>query len=107
MRLRLNWRKLVFRLSGKSEIPVFYRDHIMGDFIADLVIQGVVVVELKAVECLMTAHSVQLVNYLSGMRLEIGLLLNIGAKSLQFKTKTREYSPNKIPLIWNNSVNSV
>jgi GxxExxY protein len=76
----------------EKRIPVFYRDHIMGDFIADLVVQEIVVVELKAVESLMTAHSVQLVNYLCGMRLDVGLLLNFGTKSLQFKTKTREYN---------------
>jgi GxxExxY protein len=77
----------------EKRIPVFYRDHIMGDFIADLVIDGILVVELKAVESLITAHSVQLVNYLNGMRLEVGLLVNFGSKSLQFKTKTREYHP--------------
>jgi GxxExxY protein len=65
----------------------------MGDFIADLVVREIIVVELKAVESLMTAHSVQLVNYLSATRLDVGLLLNFGAKSLQFKTKTREYNP--------------
>jgi len=81
----------------EKRIPVYYRGHIMGDFIADLVVQGIIVVELKSVEGLLTAHSVQLVNYLSATRLDLGLLLNFGAKSLQFKTKTREYNPNRIP----------
>jgi GxxExxY protein len=92
----------------EKRIPVFYRDHVMGDFIADLIIDEILVVELKSVEALMTSHSVQLVNYLSATRLDMGLLLNFGAKSLQFKTKTREYIPNKISLIpSSNSVNSV
>jgi GxxExxY protein len=92
----------------EKRIPVYYRGHIMGDFIADLVIREIIVVELKSVEGLVTAHSVQLVNYLSATRLDVGLLLNFGAKSLQFKTKTREYAPNSIPLIPSpNSVNSV
>src|SRR5471032_1872914 len=60
----------------EKRIPVFYRDHIIGDFVADLVVCEIIVVELKAVESLMTAHSVQLVNYLSAMRLDVGLLLN-------------------------------
>jgi GxxExxY protein len=82
----------------EKRIPVYYRGHIMGDFIADLVIQEMIVVELKSVEGgLVTAHSVQLVNYLSATRLDLGLLLNFGTKSLQFKTKTREYTPNRIP----------
>jgi GxxExxY protein len=71
----------------------------MGDFIADLVIQEIIVIELKAVESLMNAHSVQLVNYLCATRIDVGLLLNFGSKSLQFKTKTREYNPHKIPSI--------
>ena len=65
----------------------------MGDFIADLVVHEVIVVELKSVEGLVTPHSVQLVNYLSATRLDWGLLLNFGSRSLQFKTKTREYAP--------------
>jgi GxxExxY protein len=85
----------------EKRIPVFYRDHIMGDFVADLVMENVVVVELKAVEVLNSAHSVQIVNYLCGTRLDYGLLLNFGAKSLQFKTKVRDY-PSK-----NNPVNLV
>jgi len=92
----------------EKRIPVFYREHIMGDYIADLVVAEKIVVELKAVEGLLNAHSVQLVNYLSATRLDMGLLLNFGAKSLQFKTKTREYSPTPIPLMPPlNSVNSV
>ncbi len=83
----------------EKRIPVYYREHIMGDFIADLVVQEILVVELKSVEALLTAHSVQLVNYLIATRLDVGLLINFGAKSLQFKTKTREYSPGSKSLI--------
>jgi len=83
----------------EKRIPVYYRQHIMGDFVADLVIQKVLIVELKSVETLVTAHSVQLVNYLSATRLDVGLLLNFGTKSLQFKTKTREYAPAPNSLI--------
>ena len=97
-----------FRFEREKRISVFYRGHIMGDYLADLIIDGKIIVELKAVEGLLNAHSVQLVNYLSATRLDFGLLLNFGVKSLQFKTKTREYSPDSIPLISSpNSVNSV
>ena len=52
----------------------------------------------KAVEALAVAHSVQLVNYLAAGKLELGLLLNFGAKSLEFKTKTRLYlQPSEAP----------
>jgi GxxExxY protein len=100
----------------EKRIPVYYEDHIVGDFIADLIVEGIFILELKAVEALTTAHSVQLVNYLSATRLDTGLLVNFGARSLQFKTKTREYNKVStsrngqppIPLIPSrNSVNSV
>ncbi len=93
----------------EKRIPVYYRDHVMvGEFLADLVVKKVLIVELKSVETLLTAHSVQLVNYLTATRTDHGLLLNFGAKSLQFKTKTREYSSSPLPLIPSqNSVNSV
>lgn len=83
----------------EKRIAAYYRGHMMGDFIADLVVQNSLIVELKAVETLVTAHSVQLVNYLSATRIDVGLLLNFDAKSLQFKTKTREYIPGLNSLI--------
>jgi GxxExxY protein len=70
-------------------LPVFYKGQQIGTFQADLIIEGEMIVELKAVEFLAIAHSVQLVGYLAAAEIEHGLLLNFGAKSLQFKTKTR------------------
>jgi len=70
-------------------LPVFYKGQQIGTFQADLIIEGRLLVELKAVEFLAVAHSVQLVGYLSAAGIEHGLLLNFGTKSLQFKTKTR------------------
>jgi GxxExxY protein len=78
----------------EKQVPVFYENHVVGDFIADLIVEETFILELKAVEALTIAHSVQLANYLSATRLDRGLLINFGARSLQFKTKTREY--NKI-----------
>ncbi len=70
-------------------LPVFYKGQQIGTFQADLIIDGRLIVELKAVEFFAVAHSVQLVGYLAAAGIEHGLLLNFGAKSLQFKTKTR------------------
>ena len=100
----------------EKPIPVFYDAHVVGDFVSDMVIDGRLIVEFKAVDCLVTAHSVQLVNYLTATRIDNGLLLNFGTRSLQFKTKVREYdktietsiTSSPIPLIPSeNSVNSV
>ncbi len=70
----------------------------MGVFQADLIIENRLIVELKAVDALAVPHSVQLINYLCAARIDQGLLLNFGAKSLQFKTKQRT-SPSDDPPI--------
>lgn len=54
---------------------------------ADLVIEGRLVVELKAVESMVKAHEVQLVNYLTAANIASGLLINFGTESLGFRRK--------------------
>ena len=77
--------------------PVVYEGVEVGVFQADLFVEGRLIVELKSVEALAVAHSVQLVNYLAAAQLDYGLLLNFGGRSLQFKTKTRVYEPEAPP----------
>ncbi len=82
----------------EKRFHVFYEGVEIGYFDADLVVENRLVTEVKAVEALAVAHSVQLVNYLAAGKLELGLLLNFGAKSLEFKTKTRLYlQPSEAP----------
>jgi GxxExxY protein len=78
-------------------LPVFYAGQQIGTFQADIIVEDQLIVELKALEGLTVAHSVQLINYLNAAQIEHGLLLNFGTKSLQFKTKTRS-RPNDEPL---------
>jgi GxxExxY protein len=73
-------------------ISVMYEGHEVGIFQADLIVDNELVVELKAVDILNSAHAAQLVNYLAATKIEDGLLLNFGAMSLEFRTKTRSYS---------------
>lgn len=70
-----------------QRIKVRYGNVIVGDFIADLVVADRLICELKAIACLTKADEVQLVNYLTATNREVGLLLNFGALSLQFKRK--------------------
>jgi GxxExxY protein len=86
-----------FRNKGEAYIrgkkyPVAYEGTEIGCFNCDFLVEDRLIVELKAVEGLAIIHSVQLVNYLAAARLDLGLLLNFGGKSLEFKTKTRVYS---------------
>ncbi|MGC9966542.1 MAG: GxxExxY protein [Syntrophobacteraceae bacterium] len=72
-------------------VKVVYDGVVVGDFVADMLIADAVLVESKAVSALVQAHEVQLVNYLTATGIEIGLLLNFGATSLQVKRKYRTY----------------
>jgi GxxExxY protein len=78
-------------LQAQSEqaIQVYYDGVLVGDFKADIIVEGTIILELKAVENLQKIHEVQLVNYLNATGTEVGLLLNFGAASLEFKKKFR------------------
>jgi GxxExxY protein len=89
--LVLELRKSEIIFDREKVFPVFYDGTEIGVFHADLVIDNRLIVELKSVEALNIAHSVQLVNYLAAAKIDFGLLLNFGAKNLEFKTKTRVY----------------
>jgi GxxExxY protein len=78
-------------------LSVMYEGVEVGVFQADLIIDGNLIVELKAVETLTSAHSAQLVNYLAATKIDSGLLLNFGSKSLEFKTKSRIYKSTPDP----------
>ena len=73
----------------EHRLTVFYRGSIVGDFIADIVINRMLIIELKAVSTLIKAHEVQLVNYLAATGIEEGLLFNFGAERLEYKKKFR------------------
>ena len=64
----------------KIEIPVWFRGNDVGRFEADLLVEKCLLLELKAVRQLDTAHQAQLLNYLRATDIEVGLLLNFGLK---------------------------
>ena len=84
-----------FVFERQKPLRVFYEDAVAGEFTADLVVEGSLIVELKAASAIVPAHEVQLVNYLTATGVEDGLLLNFGAASLEFKRKYRTYRTPK------------
>jgi GxxExxY protein len=74
----------------EEPIKVRYCGQEVGSYFADIYIEKQLIVEIKAVESFAVMHEVQLVNYLTATGIDTGLLLNFGAKSLQYKRKTRE-----------------
>jgi GxxExxY protein len=79
-------------ISVESEKPlkVYYRNKVVGDFYVDLLVEDEIIIELKAVERLVKAHEVQLVNYLTALRKDIGLLINFSPGGVQVKRKYRK-----------------
>ena len=75
----------------ECRLEVQYRGVIVGEFAADMVVDGRLLVENKAVRAIATAHEAQLLNYLVATATPVGLLLNFGAHRLQFRRRTREY----------------
>lgn len=88
-------RKAGLEVECEKKIQVTYDAVVVGDFSADMLIQNLILIENKAVQAIIPAHEVQLVNYLMATGIEIGLLLNFGAASLEFKRKTRTYQPKQ------------
>ena len=70
----------------QKKIKVFYDNEEIGDYYADLLVDDLVIVELKASESLCEKHEAQLINYLKATQIEVGLLLNFGKKA-EFKRK--------------------
>ena len=79
----------------ERKIKVFYEDIQVGFFVADMLIDDLVIIENKAVLALTQAHESQLVNYLCATNIEIGLLFNFGADKLEYKRKNRIYRPSQ------------
>lgn len=72
-------------------VKVYYKGTLIGDYVADIVVEEKVIVELKAVSQLTKAQEVQLVNYLKATRLEVGLLINFGDQvSIKRKVLSRK-----------------
>jgi GxxExxY protein len=77
-------------LSREFEMPIFYREEQIGTRRVDFLVEGLISVELKAIIKLEDVHFAQAINYLEAYNLEIGLLINFGENSLNFKRLTNK-----------------
>ncbi len=71
--------------SREHEMPVYYKNQQIGTRRVDFLVESIVSVELKAIIKLEDVHLAQAINYLEAYDLEIGLLINFGSRSLEFK----------------------
>lgn len=74
-------------LRAEAQVPaqVLFRGQTVGDFYADIVVDGKVIVELKAVRSLLPEHQAQVINYLKATGLEVGLLVNFGVPRIEYR----------------------
>ena len=73
------------RATSQAPLGVFFRGENVGDFIADLIVEDKVIVEIKAVKALAPEHQAQLINYLKVTHIKVGLLVNFGRPKLEYK----------------------
>ncbi len=80
-------------LSAETEVavPVYYDDVVVGEYKADIIVEGKIIIELKAIQNLLPIHEAQLVNYLTATKIDCGLLINFGGDRLVIKRKYRTF----------------
>lgn len=78
-------RQAGLKFVQQATLTVRYEGVVMGEFIADVVVEGCVLLELKAAKTLDEAHKAQLLNYLTATNLRLGLLLNFGTPRVGIK----------------------
>ena len=88
--LLIELEKAGIRAESQKPITVHYDGQLVGNFIADILVEGKVILELKSVRRLAEVHEVQLVNYLTATGVDVGLLINFGAIKVRVKRKVRE-----------------
>ena len=87
--LRIELRHAGLAVSQQHPIPVMWRGEVAGDYYADLLVEGCVIVELKVVKSFDEIHMAQCINYLKATGLHICLLLNFGKSQVDVKRIVR------------------
>lgn len=88
MQIELN--KIGLNFESQKSIAVYYDDLLVGEFVADLIIEDVLIVELKSVKRILWAHEMQLVNYLTSTGKPVGLIVNFGELKVDIKRKVKD-----------------
>ena len=88
--LLIELRKTGLDAESQKPITVYYDDEIVGEFVADIIVNDAIILELKSVRRVVKAHEVQLVNYLVATGKPIGLILNFGESKVEVKRKVKD-----------------
>ena len=79
----------------EAPIEVYYKGVVVGEYRADMLVDNSIIIELKATQCLTRQDEVQIVNYLTALHIDTGLLINFGGDNLEIKRKYREYKKTR------------
>ena len=83
---KLELESMGINVEQQKNIKVYYRENVVGDYFADLMVEQCIILELKAAESLCEEHEAQLLNYLRATSIELGFLFNFGKKA-EFRRK--------------------
>ena len=88
--LLIELRRAGIKADSQRAIRVTYKGELVGDFVADIIVEDAIIIELKSVRHLIKAHEMQLVNYLVATEKPVGLLLNFGEQRVEVKRKVKD-----------------
>ena len=83
-------RKAGLKVESQKPLTVFYENETVGEFIADIIVNDTVILELKSAKQIIKAHEVQLVNYLVATGKPVGLILNFSESKVEVKRKIKD-----------------
>ena len=83
--LTIELRTRGFQVEQQKAIYIHYRNQVVGEYFADLVVNDLIILELKATQKFAEEHEAQLLNYLKATPYEVGLLLNFGPKPIHIR----------------------
>ncbi|MBI3717351.1 MAG: GxxExxY protein [Sphingobacteriales bacterium] len=96
--LEIEMNESGLEFAREYSMKVFYKGHEIGERRVDFFVEGKIMVELKAIVLLENVHLAQAKNYLEAYNVEVGLLLNFGNTSLEFKRlENKKYQPASFP----------
>ena len=88
--LLIELRKAGLDTESQKPITVYYDGEIVGEFVADIIVNDAIILELKSVRRIIKAHEVQMVNYLVATGKPVGLILNFGERKVEIKRKIKD-----------------
>ena len=94
--LLIELKKAGLHALAQNPITVYYDNDVVGEFIADVLVDDLIILELKSVRRIVKSHEVQLFNYLAATGLDVGLIINFAESKVEIKRKVRKLAESKL-----------